>query len=90
VDWFTTAYFHHPAELRSEVEEAGLAFHGLFGIEGAASLVGHLWDDPKDREHLLRVARTIEQEPTLLGLSAHLLAVARSKPRSQRRTSRNT
>ena len=77
VEWFTTAYFHHPEELRGEVEDAGLTFEALFGLEGPASLVGYMWDDPEDREHLLRVARAIEQEPTLIGLSSHLLVVAR-------------
>jgi ubiquinone/menaquinone biosynthesis C-methylase UbiE len=79
VEWFTTAYFHHPEELRGEVDDAGLVFEGLFGLEGPASLVGYLWGDPEDREHLIRVARTIEQEPTLLGLSSHLLVVAISR-----------
>lgn len=77
VEWFTTAYFHHPEELQGEVESAGLAFVGLFGIEGPGWLVRDLWDDPERREHVARVARAVEQEPTLLGLSAHLLVVAR-------------
>lgn len=33
-DWFTTAYFHRPDELRDEVAEAGFAVQGVFGIEG--------------------------------------------------------
>src|SRR2546425_8478330 len=33
-EWFTTAYFHHPDELPTEVEEAGLDFEALLGIEG--------------------------------------------------------
>jgi hypothetical protein len=39
VDWFTTAYFHHPDELPAEVEDAGLKFEALFGIEGPGWLV---------------------------------------------------
>jgi len=49
----------------------------IFGIEGPGWLVGDLWDDPMRREHLLRAARAVEREPTLLGLSAHLLVIAR-------------
>lgn len=78
VEWFTTAYFHHPEELRAEMDDAGLAFEGLFGLEGPASLVGYMWDDREDRAQLLRVARAVEQEPTLIGLSSHLLVVARA------------
>ena len=74
--WFTTAFFHHPDELRAEVEEAGLALEGVFGVEGPGWLLPHLWDDPEGRESLLLAARAIESEPALLGLSAHLLAVA--------------
>jgi ubiquinone/menaquinone biosynthesis C-methylase UbiE len=79
IEWFTTAYFHHPAELPKEVEDAGLAFEALLGIEGPGQLVRDLWDDPDRRDHVLRVARIIEQEPTMLGLSSHLLVVARKR-----------
>src|ERR671912_699517 len=33
-DWFTTAYFHRPDEIRSEIEEAGLLFDHLIAVEG--------------------------------------------------------
>jgi len=77
VEWFTTAYFHHPGELRTEIDDAGLSLGALLGIEGPGQLVRDLWDDPERRDHVLRVARVIEGEPTLLGLSSHLLVVAR-------------
>jgi SAM-dependent methyltransferase len=80
IDWFTTAYFHHPRELPAEVEDAGLRFEALLGIEGPGWLVRDAWDDPDRREHVLRVARAVEEEPTLLGLSSHLLLVARRQP----------
>lgn len=79
VEWFTTAYFHHPNELPQEVEDAGLALEALLGIEGPGQLVRALWDDPGRQDDVLRVARLIEQEPTLLGLSSHLLVVARKR-----------
>jgi ubiquinone/menaquinone biosynthesis C-methylase UbiE len=79
IDWFTTAYFHHPHELRAEAEDAGLRFEALLGIEGPGWLVRDAWDDPDRREHVLRVARAVEEEPTLLGLSSHLLLVARKR-----------
>jgi 2-polyprenyl-3-methyl-5-hydroxy-6-metoxy-1,4-benzoquinol methylase len=76
--WFTTAFFHHPEQLRSEVEEAGLHVRELVGVEGLAGWLGHLeqrWDDPKARETIIWSARVTEAEPTLLGLSPHLLVV---------------
>jgi len=83
LDYFTTAYFHKPAELQAEVEEAGLAVEGLYGVEGPGWILPDLtkrWNDPERRAALLHVARLLEAEPTMLGCSAHLLAVGRKIP----------
>jgi 2-polyprenyl-3-methyl-5-hydroxy-6-metoxy-1,4-benzoquinol methylase len=76
---FTTAYFHHPDELAEEAAGAGLRLIELVGVEGLASWIPELatrWENPDDRETILFSARAIESEPSLRGLSAHLLAVA--------------
>jgi SAM-dependent methyltransferase len=75
-EWFTTAYFHHPDDLRSEIADAGFNLEALFGIEGPGWLFDHHPSDPHYLQALLHAARAVEQEPTLLGLSPHLLAVA--------------
>jgi SAM-dependent methyltransferase len=75
--WFTTAFFHHPDELAAEIREAGLILEALLGIEGPGWLLDAAWADPSRREDVLFAARAIEQEPSLLGLSTHLLAVGR-------------
>ena len=80
-EWFTTAFFHHPRDLQAEVESAGLRPCELVGLEGPGWLLRDVearWADPARREHLLAAARAVEREPALLGLSAHLLAVARA------------
>lgn len=80
LDYFTTAYFHRPEELASEVGVAGLALHGVFGLEGPGWIlpdVAQRMADPARRASLLSVARMLETEPSVLGWSAHLLAVAR-------------
>lgn len=79
-DSFTTAFFHHPDELRDEVSEAGLELIELVGLEGMAASVPDLAEQVVDEgklERLLWAARQIEQEPAMLGVSAHLLAVSR-------------
>jgi SAM-dependent methyltransferase len=77
--WFTTAYFHHPDELRAELQTAGLDVVLLAGVEGPAWLFEGQWlSTPERREVALRAARALEEEPALLGLSAHLLAIART------------
>jgi ubiquinone/menaquinone biosynthesis C-methylase UbiE len=74
---FTTAYFHRPEDLRAELEEAAFRVDGVFGVEGPGWLVADRWEDEHARENILRVARTIEQEPSVVGASSHLLAVGR-------------
>lgn len=76
-EWFTTAYFHRPDELEAELGDAGLATEGTFGVEGPGWLLRNLWDDERQRESVLFAARAVERDPGLIGLSAHLLAVAR-------------
>jgi SAM-dependent methyltransferase len=73
-EWFTTAFFHHPDELRTEVDEAGFAVEAMLGIEGPGWLVEHQWADRDRRERLLFAARAVEAEPSLLGGSSHILA----------------
>jgi SAM-dependent methyltransferase len=80
MDYFTTAYFHHPEELADEVRAAGFELTGVFGIEGPGWIlpdVSERMADPDRREMLLRAARMLEREPSVVGTSAHLLAVAR-------------
>jgi SAM-dependent methyltransferase len=80
-EWFTTAFFHHPDELVAEIEDAALDIEALVGLEGPGWLLrDRLWDDAIGRESILRVARAVEQERTLIGASSHLFAAAR-KPR---------
>jgi SAM-dependent methyltransferase len=77
-EWFTLAYFHHPDELRAEVAAAGFAQVEVLAVEGvgAAGDARPLLDDPSARGALLDTIRRLESEPTLLGASPHLMAVA--------------
>jgi len=80
LDYFTTAYFHRPEDLRQEALDAGLVVDGVFGIEGPGWLfpdVQARLDDPRRRADLLRVAQIFESEPSVRGISAHLLLVGR-------------
>jgi SAM-dependent methyltransferase len=84
LDYFTTAYFHRPEELRAEALGAGLLVEAVFGIEGPGWMlpdIGDRLNDPRRRADLLRVARLLETEPAVLGTSAHLLVVARKPAR---------
>ena len=73
--WFTTAYFHRPEELVDEVRLAAFDAVSLHGIEGPSWLMQEHWSNPDRREQMLFAARAVESEPSLSGLSAHMLAV---------------
>jgi ubiquinone/menaquinone biosynthesis C-methylase UbiE len=77
-DYFTTAYFHRPDELQAEVVSVGFNCRAVLGIEGPGWILPDFderWADPRKREDLLRVARALEREVSVVGFSAHLLAV---------------
>ena len=76
-EYFTTAYFHHPDEIAEEVVGAGLVVEGTFGVEGPGWLLWERWDEESYRESILIAARRLEQEPTVIGVSGHLLTFAR-------------
>jgi hypothetical protein len=74
---FTTAYFHLPDELRGELEAAGLTVEGLFGVEGPGWLRAETLEDERVFANIVRAARAVEQEPAIVGASAHFLAIGR-------------
>jgi SAM-dependent methyltransferase len=79
-DYFTTAYLHLPEELPDEIAEAGLKHEATVGVEGPAWLLHDFeqrWASPTRRERLINVVRAIEAEPSMLGVNAHVLAIAR-------------
>lgn len=82
-DYFTTAFFHRPAELADEMVEAGFSLRSVVAVEGPAWLLPNLGDRMKDapkREQLLELLRAIENEQSLVGVSAHFLAVGQKFP----------
>jgi ubiquinone/menaquinone biosynthesis C-methylase UbiE len=76
--YFMDTFFHHPDELRREVNDAGFSVAGIYGIEGPGWIAPDFdgwWDRTDCRERLLKLARVLEVEPALLGISAHLMAI---------------
>jgi SAM-dependent methyltransferase len=76
-EWFTLAYFHMPDELRDEVRKAGFPDATVLAVEGAGAwtITDALLDDPSARAALLRAIARVEEQPSLLGASPHLMAV---------------
>ncbi len=76
--YFTDAYLHRPKELGSEVIEAGFQHQATLAVEGPAWLFEsfkNYWTDPDLRSVVLDLIRKVETEPSLLGMSAHILAI---------------
>jgi SAM-dependent methyltransferase len=78
-DGFTTVYFHRPEELPGEVADAGLHLDGLYAVEGMAYWMPDVEErlaDPARRGLVLELAARTEREPSTLGSTSHMLAVA--------------
>lgn len=79
--WFTSAYFHRPEEPATEAAEAGLADARTVAVEGPVWLTGtrlpEFLADQRLTRILLDMLRRVEDEPSLLGASSHLLTTAR-------------
>jgi SAM-dependent methyltransferase len=72
-DFFTTAFFHAPDELSGELEEVGFTCEAVLGIEGPGWLLHDFeeqWRNEARREQIMYVARRLESERSLLGISA--------------------
>lgn len=75
---FTTAYFHKPEELKEEIKSQGFSCNDVYSVEGPAWILAsfeELWQRKEQRDCLLSFLEKTESEPSLLGCSAHLLAV---------------
>lgn len=78
--YFTTAYFHHPEKIKEEIEEVGLRHEKTLPVESIGWMLQNFeehWEDPERRNRLLNLIRSLEDEPSLLGASAHILTIAR-------------
>ncbi len=87
LDFFTTAFFHHPSGLKREVTKAGFMPGSIFAVEGPVRLLkefGQHWQQRERREWLLGVARQLENEKVLLGVSGHMILTA-TKPKELKR-----
>lgn len=79
--YFTMAYFHRPEEIADECAAVGLVHQATCAVEGIGWLLPDLDDrltDTVRSRTLFSVLTELEQEPSMLGVSAHLLAVARA------------
>jgi ubiquinone/menaquinone biosynthesis C-methylase UbiE len=80
MDFFTDAYFHRPADLKEELMQAGFTSCQLFPVEGLGIFLcdfDEVWNEEGLRPRLLDIIALTEPEESILGVSPHLLGVAR-------------
>lgn len=78
--YFMDTFFHHPEELKAEVADAGFEVQALIGVEGIGYMMRDFaenWKVKQNREFLLEILDKIDQEPTLMGASPHMVCVGR-------------
>lgn len=76
--YFTTSFFHHPNQLKSEVESAGFSTRIMFSIDGPFPhlLTERIWGGRSERRSILWFLRTIEEDQTIIGASDHFMVIA--------------
>ena len=78
--YFTEAFLQRPGELSRELLAAGFQVVAIAPIEGPGWLArdfDRLWNDPVQRQRLLAAIRKVEREPSILGATAHIMAIGR-------------
>ncbi len=79
-EYFTTAFFHHPDELKTELNKAGFKSVEVYAITGFAWLLpkfDQYWKNPRLKARMITILEKTEQEPSMIGISDHLLGVGR-------------
>jgi len=77
-DYFTTSFFHHPKELENELKASKFKVKSIMAIEGlvlAKNGFNKIWGNENARNTLLSFIEKIESDPSILGASAHIMAI---------------
>jgi ubiquinone/menaquinone biosynthesis C-methylase UbiE len=76
------SFFHLPEELEKDICVAGFKEVEIRGVIGPLWLIPNLneqWKDIDRRESIMRIARMLEKEQSIMGLSTHLVSIAKKK-----------
>lgn len=78
--YFTDAHFHSQKEIEEEFSAIGFTGISIKAIEGFGWLVPDFdkrWNDQKQREQMLVYIRQTENDPIMVGISAHVMTIAK-------------
>jgi ubiquinone/menaquinone biosynthesis C-methylase UbiE len=77
--YFTDAHFHTQEEIKEEFTSAGFSEFNSIAIEGFGWLVPDFmkrWNDEESRNKMLQYIKQTENDPTMIGISAHVMTIA--------------
>jgi ubiquinone/menaquinone biosynthesis C-methylase UbiE len=78
-EYFTTAYFHTPAEIKQEIIESGLQLKELIAVESFGWIIDNFKERSADKgymEKLHKILNMVETNNDLIAMSPHIIAVA--------------
>ena len=78
--YFTDAHFHTQKEIEGEFTAAGFTEFNIIAIEGFGWLTPDFmkrWNDEEARNKMLEYIRQTENESIMIGISAHVMTVAK-------------
>ena len=78
--YFTEAYFHTQKEIQEEFAIAGFSQFNSIAIEGFGWLTPRFmetWKDEGSKNKMLQYIRQTENDPVMVGISAHVMTIAR-------------
>ena len=81
-DYFTTAYLHHPEELKEEIKNAGFELDKVIPIEGFGCALPDFdekWKNEDYQNSLLKTLEIIENDSSITGITAHLMGIGKKK-----------
>lgn len=81
-EYFTTAYFHTPSEIKSEISESDLKLDKLIAIESFGWFVDDLKAKSGDSTYmnkLQKIINMVETNEDILAMSPHIMAIARKE-----------
>ena len=78
--YFTDAHFHTHREIKEEFTGGGFYTVNTIAIEGFGWLTPNFmerWNDEDSRNKMLRYVKQTENDPIMIGISAHVMTIAR-------------
>lgn len=79
--YFTDAHFHTQKEIEEEFNAAGFTNFEIKAIEGFGWLIPDFnkrWNDETLKEQMLVYIRRVENDPVMIGVSAHVMTIAKN------------